>query len=42
MLVALRENEHLLELKCEENPFDITRGIMAIIGNLVTRENNTL
>ena len=42
MLVALRENKHLLTLKCEENPFGITRGMMALIGNLVTRENNTL
>ena len=42
LLVALRENKTLLRLRCEENFFGITRGIMAIIGNLVTRENNTL
>lgn len=42
LITSLKENKHLLSLKCEENPFGITRGIMAIIGTLVTRENNTL
>ena len=42
ILLALRENKHLLALKCEENFFGVTRGILALIGNLVTRENNTL
>ena len=42
ILTSLRENRSLLTLKAEENFFGITRGIMALIGNLLTRENNTL
>lgn len=42
IVTALRENKYLLALKAEENFFGLTRGILALIGNLVTRENNTL
>ena len=42
IMYSLRENKTLLSLRCEENFFGITRGVMALIGNLVTRENNTL
>ena len=42
LLGGLRENKHLLQLRCQENQFGVTRGILALIGNLVTRENNTL
>lgn len=42
IICALRENKYLVSLKCEENYFGITRGMMGMIGDLVTRENNTL
>ena len=42
ILHALKDNKYLLSLKCESNNFGITRGILAMIGNILTQENNTL
>ena len=42
VLTALKENKTLTDLRGEENLFGVTRGMMGLIGNLVTRENNTL
>ena len=42
ILQSLKENKYLLTIKLEGNIFGITRGILAIIGSLLTQENNTL
>ena len=42
LLAALKMNKKVTKLVAEDNKFGVSRGILALIGNLVAYQNNTL
>ena len=42
MLKVLEQNRTLVKLKAENNKFRVTRGLLAVIGNVFVYRNRTL